>query len=46
MEKPTSALQIDNGAVILHTRPYEINTIKVRFASKSRNESGQAAQPE
>ncbi len=43
MEKPTSNLQVENAVVMLHTKPYEIKTIKVRFASKSRNEAGQAA---
>jgi alpha-mannosidase len=27
-----TALQVDNGALVLHIKPYEINTVKVRFA--------------
>ena len=33
MEKPLGSLSIHSSAVSLHTRPYEIKTIKVQFAS-------------
>ena len=33
MEKPTGSLPVRNGAVIILTKPYEIKTIKVQFAS-------------
>ncbi len=33
MEKPIGSLPVHNGAVSLHTKPYEIKTIKVQFAS-------------
>ena len=31
MEKPISTLTVHNGGVSVHTKPYEIKTIKVRF---------------
>jgi len=43
MEKPTANLHVDNGALALQTKPYEIKTVRVRFASKSKNEAEQAA---
>ena len=43
IEKPRANLHVDNGALVLHTKPYEIKTVKVRFASKSRNEAERAA---
>jgi alpha-mannosidase len=43
MERPMSKLQVESGTVKLHTKPYEIKTVKVRFASRSRNEAEQAA---
>ena len=33
MEKPISSLPVHNGAVTLHTKPYEIKTIKVQFSN-------------
>jgi alpha-mannosidase len=33
MEKRMGSLPVHNGAVSLHTKPYEIKTIKVQFAS-------------
>ncbi|MGC1453272.1 MAG: alpha-mannosidase [Candidatus Sulfotelmatobacter sp.] len=33
MEKPTGSLSVRNGGVTLHTKPYEIKTIKVQFSS-------------
>ncbi|HLW87670.1 MAG TPA: glycoside hydrolase family 38 C-terminal domain-containing protein [Terriglobales bacterium] len=32
MEKPVGSLSLRDGAVDLHTKPYEIKTIRVRFA--------------
>ena len=40
MEKPVASLTLTNGSVILHTKPYEIKTLKVKFAptpSQSQN---------
>ena len=34
MEKPIGKLSVHNGGVSLHTKPYEIKTIKVQFASR------------
>jgi alpha-mannosidase len=31
MEKPTSKLEVQNGAVVLHTKPYEIKTVDIQF---------------
>jgi len=33
MEKPAGGIPIHNGGVTLHTKPYEIKTIKVQFSS-------------
>jgi alpha-mannosidase len=32
MEKPTASVSLSNGAVTLHTKPYEIKTMEVRFS--------------
>jgi len=32
MEKPAGSLSLNNGQVKVHTKPYEIKTIKVRFS--------------
>lgn len=32
MERPTGELQLHDGAVTVHTKPYEIKTVKVKFA--------------
>ena len=32
MERPLGALPLEGGAVRVHTKPYEIKTVKVRFA--------------
>jgi alpha-mannosidase len=32
MEKVTGALPLQEGAVVVHTKPYEIKTVKVQFA--------------
>jgi len=34
MERPTAGLPLNNGTVTVHTKPYEINTIRVRFGSE------------
>ncbi len=36
MEKPIGSASLQNGRVTLHTKPYEIKTIKVHFSSLSR----------
>ena len=43
MERATSKLQVENGTVMLHTKPYEIKTVKVQFGSKSGSKAGQVA---
>jgi alpha-mannosidase len=34
MEKPAQDLKIESNSVNVHTKPYEIKTVSVRFASK------------
>jgi hypothetical protein len=33
MEKPIANLSVQAGAVIVHTKPYEIKTLKIQFGS-------------
>jgi alpha-mannosidase len=33
MEKPIGALSLHNGGVTVHTKPYEIKSIKAQFSS-------------
>jgi alpha-mannosidase len=33
MEKPLGNLSVSNGRVSIHTKPYEIKTIKVKFSA-------------
>jgi len=35
MEKPIASIPVQNGAVTLHTKPYEIKTIKVQYSPAS-----------
>jgi alpha-mannosidase len=42
MEKPTGSLVLQNGAVTVHTKPYEIKTVKVQFASPASSEAASA----
>ncbi len=35
MERPTGSLSVKNGALSVHTKPYEIKTVRVQFASKA-----------
>jgi alpha-mannosidase len=35
MERPTGALAIQNDSTTIHTKPYEIKTLKVQFAEGS-----------
>ena len=39
MEKPMADLAVHNDAVTVHTKPYEIKTLKVQFASRALPES-------
>jgi hypothetical protein len=39
MEKPIGDLTVQNESVTLHTKPYEIKTVKVRFAPREPTES-------
>jgi alpha-mannosidase len=36
MEKPIGNISIHNGGVTLHTKPYEIKTVKAQFSSLPR----------
>ena len=42
MERTTGPLSVQNGEVTVHTRPYEIKTIKVQFTSTPSAETGAA----
>jgi alpha-mannosidase len=35
MEKPIADLPVSNGEILVHTKPYEIKTVKVQFASNA-----------
>ena len=35
MERPTADLPLRDGSVTVHTKPYEIKTVQIRFAPKS-----------
>jgi alpha-mannosidase len=37
MERPIGELALQGGAVIVHTKPYEIKTIRVRFATEQKS---------
>jgi alpha-mannosidase len=43
MEKPAGNVAIENGMVAVHTKPYEIKTVKVQFANAAN--TAVAAQP-
>ncbi|HUA15130.1 MAG TPA: alpha-mannosidase [Verrucomicrobiae bacterium] len=43
MEKPIAAIPVQNDEVKVHTKPYEIQTIKVQFASLTSAPGSQAA---
>ena len=34
MERPTGSLSVLNNAITIHTKPYEIKTVKVQFSFK------------
>jgi alpha-mannosidase len=38
MERPIASLTLQNSAVVLRTKPYEIKTVKVQFAPKPQGE--------
>jgi alpha-mannosidase len=40
MERTTGPLSVQNGEVTVHTKPYEIKTIKVQFTSTTSVETG------
>jgi alpha-mannosidase len=42
MERPVGTLSLEDGSVTVHTKPYEIKTIGVRFASKSSERSSES----
>lgn len=44
MERPIATLPLQDGAVNVQTKPYEIKTVKVRFASPSSPEAPPATQ--
>ncbi len=35
MEKPTGSVVLENNTVTVHTKPYEIKTVKVQYAAKA-----------
>lgn len=37
MEQPVAGIPVDNGTLVMHTKPYEIKTVKVQFASRAKN---------
>jgi alpha-mannosidase len=39
MERVTGTLSIQDGAITIHTKPYEIKTVKVQFAANSAKQS-------
>jgi hypothetical protein len=39
MEKSLAKLRIESGAVTVHTNPFEIKTIRIRFAAKSSSQT-------
>jgi alpha-mannosidase len=41
MEKPIATIPVKNSEVRLHTKPYEIKTVEVRFSSLAQAESAQ-----
>ena len=46
MEKPIGSLPVHNGAVSVHTKPYEIKTVKVQFSGRAADGGGGAAMTE
>jgi len=43
MEKPIASIPVQGGAVEVHTKPYEIKTIKIKYSSMP--QPAAAAQP-
>jgi alpha-mannosidase len=41
MERPLTELTIKNGTVTVHTKPYEIKTVCVRFAPRSKEQAAE-----
>lgn len=39
MEKPMAELSVRDSAVTVHTKPYEIKTIRIRFTTKSSSQT-------
>ncbi len=39
MERPTADLTLSDGSVTVHTKPYEIKTIRIQFAAKSSSQT-------
>jgi alpha-mannosidase len=35
MERPTAELSLRDGRITVHTKPYEIKTVRVRFAARA-----------
>jgi alpha-mannosidase len=42
MERPLGTLSLQDGGVTVHTKPYEIKALRVRFAAKSSEQSSQS----
>ena len=45
MEKPIGSVSVHNGGVSVHTKPYEIKTIKVQFFQPAANGMTTAGKP-
>lgn len=41
MERPMGEIPIEDGTVTVHTKPYEIKTVRIRFALKSPAQAGE-----
>jgi alpha-mannosidase len=41
MERPVAELSTKDGTVTVHTKPYEIKTVRIRFASKLPSPAGE-----
>jgi alpha-mannosidase len=44
MEKSLAKLSIESGSVTIHTKPYEIKTIRIQFAVRSSSQTTRSRQ--
>ncbi len=45
MERPTGGVAMQNGSVTMHTKPYEIKTVKLQYAPAPTSQTAAAGQP-